>query len=182
MKVVIKDPKRDLPCECAKGGVCGRKPAGEYMQEGWPDSILLCERCEADDHTHDPKPRRQPIYFAHKLRGATPAETEANRKEAAWLVADFVNWAEALGEPIAPVCAWIHLAEVWSEEEGRALGLVIDTALIDLVKLGDGQIWLIGKDMITSQGMQIEINHAAAIGLPIRDYRGLNCPAAVGAV
>jgi len=44
----------NLTCECflAEQGRCGRTPAGEYMLEGWPDSIVLCERCEAHPHSH----------------------------------------------------------------------------------------------------------------------------------
>jgi hypothetical protein len=120
---------------------------------------------------------RKPVYFAHKLRGATETATHMNRQAASLLVAQFVVWAERQGEPIAPVCAWIHLAEYWSEAEGRALGLVIDCSLIDLVGLHSaGELWLIGGDPTTSEGMQIEVDHALKQAIRVVDYRGERQP------
>lgn len=55
-KVVIRDAKSiELKCDCslADGGYCGRSPAGEFMLENWPDSLVLCERCEQHPHTHE---------------------------------------------------------------------------------------------------------------------------------
>lgn len=44
-------------CECFSGSiVCGKRPAGEFMREGWPDSMILCTDCEADAHSHEPTP------------------------------------------------------------------------------------------------------------------------------
>lgn len=144
--------------------LCKKPPAGWW-----------CSRAQNHEGPCAARPSgplaRKPIYFAHRLRGATRHETEGNRVKAGRLVAAIVSQQEALGLPIAPVCAWIHLAEHWSEEDGRALGLVIDCALIDLVRLGNGELWLIGSDPNTSEGMQIEIDHARKIGLPVRDFR-----------
>lgn len=50
---VVREPKSDLLyCECEQGTHCGRKPAGNFMLSGWPDSLILCEACEASDHAH----------------------------------------------------------------------------------------------------------------------------------
>lgn len=52
---VFREPKSpNNTCECFAGSsVCGRRPAGAFMKPGWPDSLALCERCEADAHTHE---------------------------------------------------------------------------------------------------------------------------------
>jgi hypothetical protein len=58
-RVIVRDPKQpDARCEChlAEGGACGSFYAGNFMLEGWPDSIVLCERCEINGHTHDAPP------------------------------------------------------------------------------------------------------------------------------
>ena len=50
---VIRGPKSaEKACECEQGTHCGRRPAGHYMKDGWPDSLVLCDLCEADDHAH----------------------------------------------------------------------------------------------------------------------------------
>lgn len=107
------------------------------------------------------------VYFAHPLRGATIAETQANRTAASVLVARFVAKYH-----VAPVCAWIHLADEWTEEEGRALGLKIDCRLIDAVGMVHGEFWMIGPDRPLSPGMLIELNHAEKRQLKIVDRRG----------
>lgn len=106
---------------------------------------------------------RTVVYFAHPLRGATPEETAANRAAASVLVA-----RAAARYPIAPVCSWIVLSSQWSEEEGRALGLEIDCALVERCD----ELWLCGPARTLSDGMQIEHDHAAANGVHVRDLRG----------
>lgn len=57
-KVVIRDPKDPaVRCDCylASCGPCYQQGAGRFMLEGWPDSIVLCERCELNNHVHDDK-------------------------------------------------------------------------------------------------------------------------------
>lgn len=112
-------------------------------------------------------PPRKLVYMAHPLRGATVEETQANRYAASQLVAEHVRAAEDRGDPIAPVCAWIHLAEVWSEADGRELGLVIDCALIEVC----AELWLLGPARELSPGMRIEFDHALEHKVIIRDYR-----------
>ncbi len=107
------------------------------------------------------------VYFAHPLRGLTVEATQQNRKSASVLVARFVARYH-----VAPVCAWIHLADEWTEAEGRALGLQIDCRLIDLVALGSGELWIIGPRVDISEGMRIEVSHARSLGVTIDDRRG----------
>lgn len=55
-KVALRDPKSaDRSCDCFKGHRrCGKKPAGWFSLEGWPDALMLCEACEVDcDHDHE---------------------------------------------------------------------------------------------------------------------------------
>lgn len=104
------------------------------------------------------------VYIAHPLRGATPEETAANRRAASALTAKL-----ALAGDIAPVCSWIVLSEHWTEEQGRALGLRIDCALIARCD----ELWLCGPMQPPSAGMQIEYDHAVACGLRIVDLRGV---------
>jgi hypothetical protein len=113
-------------------------------------------------------PKRTPVYFCHPLRGNTPAEAEANRKAAGALVAKFVRWAEDRGQPIIPVAPWIHLAEHVSEEDGRALGLIIDCAAIELCK----ELWVIGPQRPPSAGMIVELNHAVQCSVLIQHMQG----------
>ncbi len=111
--------------------------------------------------------KRKRVYMAHPLRGATIEETQANRRAASALVAAAVVESERRGEPISPVCAWIHLAECWSEAEGRELGLIIDC---DLIELCD-ELWLLGPLKLLSDGMVTEMIHASGCGLVVRDMR-----------
>lgn len=107
------------------------------------------------------------VYFAHPLRGATIEETQANRKAASVLVARFVAKYH-----VAPVCAWIHLADEWTEAEGRALGLKIDCRLIEVVGLVRGEFWIIGPKKPLSEGMRIEEHAARGVELTVVDRRG----------
>lgn len=107
------------------------------------------------------------VYFAHPLRGATLEETQANRKAASVLVAKFVAKYH-----VAPVCAWIPLADEWTEEEGRVLGLKIDCRLIEVVGLVRGEFWIIGPEKPLSAGMRIEERKAQDCRLLIVDRRG----------
>ncbi len=62
-RVIVRDPKDpDVRCDCylASCGPCYRQGAGRFMLEGWPDMIVLCERCELDNHTHDKIPDPEP--------------------------------------------------------------------------------------------------------------------------
>ncbi len=134
------------------------------------DMSLLEARRRGDDKQRDaivPKAKRRIVYFAHPLRGKTADATEENRRLAGMRVAQEVVLAEKRGEPIAPVAAWIHLAEHWSEEEGRALGLIIDCALIEVCS----ELWLIGPKQGLSEGMLIEYQHALKHGIKIVDKR-----------
>lgn len=107
------------------------------------------------------------VYFAHPLRGKDLAETQANRKAASVLVAKYSDLFR-----VAPVCAWIHLADEWTEEQGRALGLKINCKLIEAVGLAGGELWVIGPVRDLSEGMQIEVNRAQYLGIPVVDRRG----------
>lgn len=104
------------------------------------------------------------VYVAHPLRGATYVETQVNRRRASRLVAQLT-----VDRNVAPVCSWIVLAEHWTEEKGRALGLKIDCALIERCD----ELWLIGPVRPLSEGMQIERDHAEKHGIPVFDMRGV---------
>ncbi len=105
------------------------------------------------------------VYFAHPLRGATLEETQANRRAASALVAKITaRYAGA----IVPIAPWIHLAECWTEEEGRALGLKLDCAAIERCN----ELWLIGPNHPLTPGMALEVAHAAEHGVYVHDVRG----------
>lgn len=112
--------------------------------------------------------RRKFVYMAHPLRGKTHAETAINRYCASALVAKLTAEAERVETPIVPIAPWLHLAEFWSEEEGRSMGLTIDKAAIDRCD----ELWLLGPKQPLSPGMQIEVTHAQSIGIPVIDKRG----------
>jgi hypothetical protein len=102
------------------------------------------------------------IYVAHQLNAPTEQEREANRRAAArwsgWLSSTF---------RVATITQWIVLSSVWSEDEGRTLGLEIDKALIARC---DG-IFLCGPRV--SEGMKLEERHASLeCGLTCRDVTG----------
>lgn len=104
------------------------------------------------------------VYFAHPLRGATPEATEQNRRRASVLVAKAAAFWK-----VSPSCAWIVMAEHWTEEEGRELGLKLDCAAISKCD----ELWLCGPDKALSEGMQIEHDHALACGITVVDKRGI---------
>lgn len=104
------------------------------------------------------------VYIAHPLRGADAAETERNRYRASELTAYAADEYK-----IAPVCSWIVLSAHWTEEQGRALGLKIDKALIEVCE----ELWLCGPVRALSQGMQVEHNWAVEHGVKIVDMRGV---------
>lgn len=111
-----------------------------------------------------PIPKRRIVYIAHPLRGATLEATEANRRRAGELVA-----AISATNHIAPIASWIILAEHWTEEQGRELGLAIDCTLIEVCD----ELWLIGPVKPLSAGMQIEREHAEYCAIPVIDKRGV---------
>ena len=104
------------------------------------------------------------VYIAHPLRGATQAQTDANRARASELTALI-----SITENVAPVCSWIVLSAHWTEEEGRELGLKIDCKLIERCD----EIWLIGPDKPLTEGIQIEHDHAVKCGVLVVDKRGV---------
>jgi hypothetical protein len=51
-RIELNEPV-DAPCECgdykcSHSGTCGARPAFDFMLEGWPDSITLCDACKAE--------------------------------------------------------------------------------------------------------------------------------------
>lgn len=104
------------------------------------------------------------VYIAHPLRGSTPEVTEANRRRGSEISAR-VAWIEK----VAVSNTWPMLAEHWTEEQGRELGLKIDCAIISR----SDELWLCGPVQPLSAGMQIEHDHALAHGVTIVDKRGV---------
>lgn len=104
------------------------------------------------------------VYIAAPLRGATPEETEQNRRQASKLMA-FI----AKTEKVAITSTWPLLAEHWSEEEGRELGLKIDCAVIEV----SDELWQCGPVQPLSEGMAMERAHAEKHGVLVVDKRGV---------
>jgi hypothetical protein len=102
-------------------------------------------------------------YVAHPLNAATREDIAANRLNGA-------RWCAWLARHcgIAPAAPWIVLSSVWTEEEGRELGLEIDC---DTIRRCDALILTGGR---ISSGMQVEIDFARSIGLPVCDLTGFN--------
>jgi hypothetical protein len=100
------------------------------------------------------------VYIAHPL-GQGP-DREANRLRAA-------RWCGYLAKEfnIAPVADWIVLSSVWSEEDGRQLGLAIDVVLVQRCD----EVWLVGGRI--SPGMAIEVAAAQAAGIKVIDMTDL---------
>ena len=94
-------------------------------------------------------------YIAHPLGHGE--DRERNRANAQ-------KWCAYLAEHhgIAPVADWILLSGEWTEDK-RELGLTIDKALIERCD----EVWMVGGRV--SPGMQIEADHARALGKPVRD-------------
>lgn len=104
------------------------------------------------------------IYVAMPLSGPTPEAREANRRRGAEVSAQ-IAWIEK----VAVANTWPMLAEFWSEEQGRELGLKIDCALIERCD----ELWLCGPVQKLSAGMQIEHDHALSRAVTIVDKRGV---------
>ena len=107
------------------------------------------------------------VYIAHPLNAATDEERERNRANAA----KWCAWA-AMTEGVAPVADWIVLSGVLTEAQGRERGLIIDCELINRCD----EIWLTGGRI--SPGMQVELDHAKAMLLEVRDltHMGYEAP------
>jgi hypothetical protein len=117
------------------------------------------------------KERKRIVYIAHPLNAPTPEGMEQNRRNAARWAA----WA-ALTQNVSPVCDWVVLSSVLSEEH-RELGLQCDLALIARVD----EVWLVGGRV--SSGMKIEADHAKLLGIPVRSFllMGYEAPPLPGA-
>ena len=78
-KVELRDPKSaENTCDCFKDcSRCGRKPAGWFMLEGWPDAVMCCADCEPGEHSH----------ASDRERDAARTELEELKKERSELVA-----------------------------------------------------------------------------------------------
>jgi hypothetical protein len=101
------------------------------------------------------------VYVAHPLNAPTPEAMAANRLNGA-------RWCGWLARHcgVAPQAPWIVLSSVWTEEEGRELGLEIDKATIAVCRaliLTGGRI---------SSGMQVEIQFARSVGVRVCDLTG----------
>lgn len=101
---------------------------------------------------------RPMCYVAGPLNAPTPEDIEANRLNGA-------RWCAWLARHcgIAPAAPWIVLSSVWTEEEGRELGLEIDC---DTIRRCDALILTGGR---ISLGMQVEIDFARSVGIPVAD-------------
>ncbi len=102
--------------------------------------------------------KRKVVYIAHPLNASTRQGIEHNRTNAA----QWAAWA-AMTQNVSPVCDWIVLSGVLSEEH-RAVGLECDLALIERVD----EVWLCGGRV--SPGMAIERDHAKLLGKPIVSF------------
>jgi hypothetical protein len=104
------------------------------------------------------------VYVAHRLNAETESARQANRESAerwvAWLAANF---------KIAPIADWVVLSKIWPETM-RERGLAVD---LKLVSRAD-EVWLVGP--VVSAGMQIEADHARALGKRVRDLTGSRQP------
>lgn len=107
------------------------------------------------------------VYVAHPLNAATPDGMATNRFNGA-------RWCAWLARycGVAPQAPWIVLSSVWTEEEGRELGLECDKATIARCAA------LILTGPRVSSGMQVEIDFARSIGVPVVDLTGYGVPVA----
>ena len=102
------------------------------------------------------------LYLSHPLSASTDEERQRNRENATrW--AAFIAWHCKVA-----ICAdWIVLSSVWTEAQGRELGLKLDC---EQVRRCDGIVVVGGR--ITS-GMTIEIDAGKAWNKPICDLTSL---------
>lgn len=107
---------------------------------------------------------RKLVYIAHPLNAPTRAGIEANLDRGS-------RWCAWVGQMfgVAPLAPWIYLAKHWEEtHENRARGLQIDLATIE----GCDELWLVGPRV--SDGMLIEVRHAIACGVVVRNLTGID--------
>lgn len=102
------------------------------------------------------------LYLSHPLSGSTDEERQRNRENATrW--AAFIAWRCQVA-----ICAdWIILSSIWSETQGRELGLKLDC---EQVRRCDAVIVVGGR---ISSGMRIEIVAAKFSNKPICDLSKL---------
>lgn len=103
--------------------------------------------------------KRKIVYIAHALTATTHEERVLNLRTASEIATRFSKELK-----IAPICTWIVLASIWTEDE-RELGLAIDKRLIEVCE----ELWVCGVRV--SAGMQIEVDHARSLGIPVIDMR-----------
>lgn len=105
--------------------------------------------------------KKKIVYIAHPLNAPTEEERRQNLRTASEIAARFAQELD-----VAPICTWITLASVWSDDQ-RGLGLEIDKRLIEVCQ----ELWICGTASKPSPGMQIEIDYAISLEILVRDMR-----------
>jgi hypothetical protein len=132
----------------------------------------VCERLEhIENIERETRPTQEqsapsdltPVYIAHRLSGDVQGNLRKAAQWVAWLAARYY---------IEPVCPWITLASVWTEDQGRTLGLEIDRAAVRRCKL----FLAVGDEAGFSSGMQEEADAAQDADVPVRNLTGFCFP------
>ncbi len=130
-KVELRDPKSDEnDCECFEGqSRCGRRPAGNFMLEGWPDAIILCADCEQGAHSHTDDAERYTLTArVQKLTG----ELEGVREQALRNIASWQAEREALVGRVTELEA--ELRRVYETNKDNATLLRAEQSAHDVTK------------------------------------------------
>lgn len=91
------------------------------------------------------------VYIASKYAGDIPHNTDMARRYSRY----------AIEKGYIPLTPHLLLPQFLSEETERDLAISIDLRFLDLCE----ELWVCGK---ISEGMQREIDHASAMGMPVR--------------